>query len=408
MKYPEQAIILCGGIGKRLRPITYKVPKPLAIVNQKPFLEYLICQLKDQGIKKILLLTGYKSDLIRNFVQCFDAVKIQINISEGDEDWDTGKRIYEARNEIESNFILLYGDNFSPFSLKNVFKKNLEKGTAACLTIHKKNNGNIKINRNGLIEVYDVERKEEGLNYVEVGYMHVIKERLMREINKDESLSYSINKLAQKKLLSYIENDCKYQSISDPKRLKLTAAHLATKKIILIDRDGTINKRPKKMEYIKSWEELELIDSSVEAMSKLSQHGFKFIIISNQAGIARGILTLEDVNYINKKLKENLEKKGIEIIDFIICPHHWDENCNCRKPKPGMLFTASDKYNFCLNKTIFIGDDIRDAYAASNAGAKSILIGSEFINNKKLNNKITKTCLNLNKMVDWIISFYSD
>ena len=117
MNFPDQAVILCGGIGKRLRPITHKVPKPLAPVNGKPFLHFLIDQLKDQGIKEILLLTGYKSNLIKKFIQDIQYNEVKILISEGPISWDTGRRIFEAKELIKESFILLYGDN-CVFSLK--------------------------------------------------------------------------------------------------------------------------------------------------------------------------------------------------------------------------------------------------------------------------------------------------
>ena len=148
----------------------------------------------------------------------------------------------------------------------------------------------------------------------------------------------------------------------------------------MIDRDGTINQKPKKMNYIRNWEEMVLIDSTVKAMIKLSKMNFEFILVSNQAGISRGMVTREEVEEINNKLKSYLFELGIKVLGWYICPHHWDDNCFCRKPKPGMLHKASDEYDLCLANTLFIGDDVRDVYAACNAGAKSAIIGPDYEN----------------------------
>ncbi len=408
MQFPQQAVLLCGGLGKRLRPITNLVPKPLAQLNGKPFLSYLFKQLSDQGIRKILLLAGYKSDLIEKFVQSFDDQKLDIILVKGSIDWETGKRIYEARNLIEDSFILLYGDNFAPFCLNSVFKKNIEMDTIATLTLHKKREGNIKIHNEHIISKYDPTRNSEGLTHVEVGYMHIKKSRFLKHLNKNDSLSTTIKKLADNKLLSYVENKSKYYSISDINRLKITEKHLKTKKIILIDRDGTINEKPEKMNYIKKWDEIVLIDSTLRAMKKLSQMNFEFILISNQAGIGRSILTRKEVNKVNNELKSFLLKEGVNILDWYICPHHWEDNCECRKPKPGLLFKASDDYDLCLANTLFIGDDVRDVYAANYAGAKSAIIGPDFDKCDESKGLPSKSAYDLDDLIDWINDIYSE
>ena len=110
-------------------------------------------------------------------------------------------------------------------------------------------------------------------------------------------------------------------------------------------------------------------------MKLLSENGFRFIVVSNQAGIARGMLNLDDLERIHNKMKDELKRDGIEIIDIYICPHHWDEGCYCRKPNPGMLFQASQDYLLRLDKTLFIGDDPRDCQTAEKAGCNSIFVG---------------------------------
>ena len=110
-------------------------------------------------------------------------------------------------------------------------------------------------------------------------------------------------------------------------------------------------------------------------MKLLSNSGFSFIIISNQAGIGRKMVTSETVNSINTQMKNSLKNEGITILENYVCPHHWEDNCFCRKPNPGLFIEATKEWLFRLDKTFFIGDDPRDCQAAYNAGCESIYIG---------------------------------
>ena len=110
-------------------------------------------------------------------------------------------------------------------------------------------------------------------------------------------------------------------------------------------------------------------------MKKLAQDGYQFIVISNQAGIARGMIEPSELEQIHRKMQKRFQEDGVIIRDIFICPHHWEEDCFCRKPKPGMFHQASKKHLFRLDKTLFIGDDTRDCQAAERAGCASIFLG---------------------------------
>ena len=117
------------------------------------------------------------------------------------------------------------------------------------------------------------------------------------------------------------------------------------------------------------------LPENIEGMRILAEAGYEFIVISNQAGIARGMVTQEAVDTINQQMKKELAREGIPVLDVLVCSHHWEEGCFCRKPSPGMLFKASRDWLFRLDKTFFIGDDPRDCQAACNAGCGAIFIG---------------------------------
>jgi len=141
---------------------------------------------------------------------------------------------------------------------------------------------------------------------------------------------------------------------------------------IILDRDGVINYDSDV--YIKSPDEWHPIPGSLEAIAKLNQHGFKILIVTNQSGIARGFYDVQILNSIHERLIQELAKVDGHIEDILFCPHHPDEGCLCRKPKPGLIYQLQKKYAFDLSKTFFIGDSYSDIKAAQNAGCLPLLV----------------------------------
>lgn len=374
----KQAVILCGGLGSRLKPLTDFTPKPLVKVNGHPFIFYLLNQLKNQGIREVILLTGYLGNQIKNTVGNGGKFNLIVKYSHGPVDWDTGKRIYQAKKKLHKQFLLLYSDNFIPFDFSILKNKHKIKKSSLTLTLARKSPGNILLNGN-LVKKYNNKRSKK-LKYVEIGYMLITRDLILKEI-KDANINFSkvISKLALKGKVNAIVNNNEYHSISDYKRLLLAEKYLEKKKILLIDRDGVINFKAYNARYINHWKEFSFIPRAVRSLKKLSSKGYSFIVITNQAGLARKITKQKNLNIIHRNMRTYLKKKGINILDIYYCPHHWNDNCNCRKPKPGMLQKAAKKYNFRIDQTCFIGDDSRDMQAAKEAGCKGIL----WKNNKK-------------------------
>ena len=143
-------------------------------------------------------------------------------------------------------------------------------------------------------------------------------------------------------------------------------------KLIILDRDGVINEDSD--DYIKSPDEWIPIAGSLEALGKLSQNGFKVIIITNQSGIGRKIFSIEMLNAIHKKMSINLAQYGGVIDGIFFCPCAPEENCNCRKPKSGLYNEVSDRLQISLENVFSVGDKITDIQAAQNAGARPILV----------------------------------
>ncbi len=139
-------------------------------------------------------------------------------------------------------------------------------------------------------------------------------------------------------------------------------------KLIILDRDGVINYDSK--DYIKSPDEWRAIDGSLEAIKKLTTAGFTVIVATNQAGIGRGLFSEDSLHAIHTFMQQEIEKAGGKITDIFYCPHHPDDNCKCRKPKPGMLLEIADKYQIDINKICMVGDSPKDVAAAKACGAK--------------------------------------
>ncbi|MBI4059486.1 HAD family hydrolase, partial [Candidatus Giovannonibacteria bacterium] len=144
-----------------------------------------------------------------------------------------------------------------------------------------------------------------------------------------------------------------------------------------LDRDGVINKRPPKGDWVKRWEEFEFLPGAIEAVRLLTEAGYELYMISNQAGIARGAMTEDALHDINNRMEAEFGRGGGKLKGIYYCPHNWDSPCECRKPRPGMFFQAALDHYIHLPDAIFIGDDERDKVAGDAAGVKTILMPSD-------------------------------
>jgi histidinol-phosphate phosphatase family protein len=379
MTQPIQAVIFCGGLGTRLRPLTDLLPKPMAPVNGKPFLEHLLEQLAGQGCSRFLLLTGYLGDMIRSHFGNGSSWGWIIEYSHGALEWDTGRRLWEARAQLDTQFLLLYSDNFVQFKLPQLMDVHRKERVPLTLHLAPKPNGNIRMLSTGRIEAYDNTRTGHNLNYVEVGYMVANRDPLLKLFSAlpgfpDFSFSIVLQSLANTQQLAGLIVHDPYHSISDPKRLELMCKYLKAKKILLIDRDGTINEKVGKGEYVNNWNQFRWVSQTREALVNLAADGFKFIVITNQAGIARKMIAPEALEEIHQRMTSQLAKDGVEVLKTFVSPHHWTENSFMRKPAPGMFFQAAKEFNLRLDHTLYVGDDERDCMAAWNAGCGMVYL----------------------------------
>ncbi|MCK5719533.1 MAG: D-glycero-beta-D-manno-heptose 1,7-bisphosphate 7-phosphatase [Thiomargarita sp.] len=160
-------------------------------------------------------------------------------------------------------------------------------------------------------------------------------------------------------------------------------------KLIILDRDGVINEDSDN--FIKSPNEWQAIPGSLEAISRLNQAKYRVIVMTNQSGLSRGLFTLDDLNNIHQKMHKQLADANGRIESIFFCPHSNKENCQCRKPRPGMFHALMNRLNIPLNNLPVVGDSLRDLQAAEAVSAKPILV---------LTGKGEKTATKLDKFSD--------
>ena len=147
-------------------------------------------------------------------------------------------------------------------------------------------------------------------------------------------------------------------------------------KTVFVDRDGVINQE--RSDYVKSISELEIYPNVAKNIKLLKDAGFLVVVITNQSAVNRGIVTPEMINQIHNSIQDHLKKYGTFLDGFYYCPHTPDENCNCRKPKSGLLEKAILELNVDLNSSWMIGDSDSDIEAADSVGCKAIKISDSF------------------------------
>lgn len=214
----KQAVILAGGKGERLKPLTNSIPKPMAPVKGIPFLDYLIFSIINTGINNILLLLGYKSDQI---IKRYNNIsKINFEFSIGSEKDKTGRRVLNAFNKLEDHFLLMYGDNYWPIELESMYLnyKRLKSPITTTVFSNKEGTGeygfqnNINVNLDGMVSNYDKKRETKQANGVDIGYFIVSKKTLNPDVKGNISFEESILPILIKKnkLGAYITDEQYY------------------------------------------------------------------------------------------------------------------------------------------------------------------------------------------------------
>jgi D-glycero-D-manno-heptose 1,7-bisphosphate phosphatase len=379
---PRQAVILAGGQGTRLRPFSDLRPKPMIEIHGKPFLEHIVELLRDEGFEEIVMLLGYLPEVVQAHFGDGSRWGLRIRYSITAVEHNTGRRLKLAAPLLAERFFLLYCDNYWPLQAERLWQRFLAAGAPAMLTVYTNKDGwtknSIRVDADGFITAFDKRGQTPGVQGVEISYG--IFERSVIALLPDENVSFEetvFPALAAVRQLAAYVTDHRYYSVGSVSRLASTEVFLARRPAIILDRDGVINRKPARACYVKTWAEFEWMPGALEALALLREAGYRVILVSNQAGIARGAMTEADLHAIHRLMIRRVTAAGGHIDAIYFCPHGWEEGCECRKPKPGMLFQAQRDFNLDLTRTYFVGDDERDAQAARAAGCLSALVSEE-------------------------------
>ena len=412
-----KVVIMAGGKGTRIASVRSDVPKPMINICGKPILEHQIDNLKACGLTDIILVIGYLGDKIKEYFG--DGSKFGVNIEYFVEDHPLGTAgaLFKIP-QLTEDFLLLCGDVIIDVDFNRFIAFHKKHQAWASLVAHP--NGH-PYDSSLLVTEIDAPKTVGGMpedthrvirwmakedertyykNRVNAG-IELISPELLKETMKNfvprhpetpdkidldrDVLKPNIpsGKIFAYDTPEYIKDmgtpDRFYETEKDIESGKVHARNLKNKqKAIFLDRDGTINKM---VGFVTKPEQFELIEGAAEAIKAINKSGYLAIVVTNQPVIARGDCTFEELQTIHDKMETELGKIGAFVDAIYVCPHHTDKgfegerpeykcNCDCRKPKPGLLLQAAKDFNIDLFESYMIGDSHRDMEAGENAGVK--------------------------------------
>ena len=412
MKNIDVAVIMAGGKGSRLRSITNdEIPKPMVPVDGKPLLEYQVEKLKTYGIKKIVMIVGHLGEKIVDHFKDGKNFGVEIDYIFEKEPLGTAGAFYYLKDKIDAkDFMLVFGDVFFDMDFDRMEDFHFKNSALTTLLAHP--NGHpydsdlIRMDDKGRVIGFDSKHNVRDYwydNMVNAG-MYIINRDLLDLVKEPVKTDFEKDILANQVKLGaniYAYHTPEYvKDVGTVDRINATVEELKSgliqsknlknkQRAIFIDRDGTINVSKG---FISKADDLELIPGSIEAIKAINKSGAIAIVITNQPVIARGECSFEELHNIHNKLKTLLGEKGAFVDDIFYCPHHPDKgfegevpelkfDCECRKPKTGMIDEAVKKYNIDLSKSYMVGDSTMDLETARNAGVKSVLVDTGFAGN---------------------------
>lgn len=397
-----KVVIMAGGRGTRIASIHADIPKPMIEICGKPILEHQIECLRKQNLKDIILVIGYLGNIIKEYFGDGKAFGVNIDYIQEESPLGTAGALYFLKDRIQGDFLLINGDIIFNVDIERFYEIHLSK--AALVTIlthpndHPYDSGVIVSNAQGRVVKWYTKEEERSWykNRVNAG-LHFISSKLLQRFKTVEKrdLDRDVLKPLIEEGELYVYDSPEYvKDMGTPERFFAVSRDIESglverknlmqkQKAIFLDRDGTINKY---VGFLDNIGDMELIEGADKAIEKINQSGYLAIVITNQPVIARGEVSLEELQNIHNKMETLLGRAGAYVDDIFYCPHHPDKgflnerpeykiNCTCRKPKPGLFLQASKKYNIDLKKSWMIGDGKNDIVAGKNAGCRTVLLG---------------------------------
>ncbi len=375
----REAIVLAGGFGTRLAHVVPDVCKPMAPVAGRPFLRFIMDQLAANGVERAVVADGYRREQIEGFFggsyRGMDVV-----YSPEDEPLFTGGAVKQALTKCEGDWVfVMNGDTWLDvdFGAMEAAAASAPAGVAAIIAVKRmcdfERYGTVDVDADGIITAFHEKRPcADGL--INAGVYLVRRGALDACPTKFSLESDFFEKVVAEGTLTACECDGGFIDIGVPEDYELAQTMLAPLargwKLAMFDRDGTINVDTG---HLHEPEKLELIPETVELMARYTvDPDFKVVVVTNQAGIAKGLYAEADMRELHRFMGEKLNDLGAHVDAWFFCPHHPDftGECGCRKPAPGMLLTAMRDFDADPAECVMYGDKPSDEAAAKAAGVE--------------------------------------
>lgn len=401
----NQAVILAGGKGTRLAAALGRdIPKPMAPLCGKPLLEHLVCLLRGQGVRKILMLVHYRAEVIREHFGNGGEFGVQIEYCEETVPRGTGGALLDALPFLEDNFLVLYGDTLVDLDISKI--TGFHERNHADLTLfahpndHPYDSDLIECDDGGRVlglHPYPHPANSEFGNLVNAAF-YVFRRSLLDASLLPEG-AFDIAKhaiplwLSAGRRIFAFRGDGYIKDMGTPERLAKVENHLLSgvvarksghtpRPAVFLDRDGTLNIEKG---HLHSPDQLELLPGTGGAIRELNQLGIPAILVTNQPVIARGATSFEDMKKIHARLEKLLAADGAYLDLLLLCPHHPDKgfpgerpelkvSCSCRKPATGLVDRACGIYSIDRTRSYLIGDRTQDIECAHRADLRSVLV----------------------------------
>ena len=392
-------VIIAGGQGTRIASVNSEIPKAMIPVCGKPIIEHEVALCKRYGFTEFLFIIGHMGNQISSYFGDGQQWGVHIDYFQEAQPLGTAGALGYLKDQLTEDFFVLYGDTIVDFDMQAMLAYHRQKQADATLFLHPNDHPYdsdiVDLDADGQVRQFYNKPHADGfvsrnivnaalfvfspkiLTQVEVGVKsHIEKNVLPRCLAAGMRLYGYVS-------FEYIKDmgtpDRYYAVCDDVKRGKVARLNRSHQRpAIFLDRDGTISKE---VNLLNKPEQLELIPGAAEAIKLINQSDYLAVIVTNQPVIARNLCSIEELEYIHATLETMLGKQGAYINAIYYCPHHPDKgypeerpeykiDCDCRKPKPGMLLQAAKDWNIDIARSYMIGDTDRDLLAGQNAGCK--------------------------------------
>jgi D,D-heptose 1,7-bisphosphate phosphatase len=388
MRAPRQCVILIGGLGTRLGALTADTPKPMLDVGGRPFLEYLLIEAARFGFSEVLLLAGFGAERVAHYIEesgIGGALNLSIEVQIEDSPAGTGGALWRAQDRLRERFFLINGDSWFDFNwLSLVLVKDADSSLATIALRHLEDAG-----RYGVVETHGhvvrefLERpRTAGPGNVNSG-VYLVSRDIVQHLSPTCSLERDIFPvLAINGELRATVAMGRFIDIGIPSDLALAQSEIPSwqrRPAVFLDRDGTLNED--EAGYTHRIDDFRWLPGAVEAVRHLNDCGFYVFVVTNQAGVARGIYGEEQVIALHAWIQDELRAQGAHIDDFRYCPFHsealieaYRRSHSWRKPDAGMLLDLMKHWQVDIARSAMIGDRESDVEAGRAAGVLGLKV----------------------------------